>query len=262
MLIVTDEHPLWVGGQGGLSGTAEAEKHGAVAVFSDIGGAVHGEHALLGQHIVHHGEYGLLDLTGVLGAADHYLAGLVVHQNGGLGAGTVDVRHALEARGGDDGIVLVEIPELLRRGTAQQLVDEQVLAGQLVDDAERLGVLGIRTGKAIENKHIPTLKIGQHLGADGVKFCLLEGAVHLAPGNIVMDGGGVHNELVVGAAAGVLAGLDHQRTGVGQGALAAAQRVLYQLRRRQIAVHRPRVYQSQLFQSVGFHCSFLLYGVK
>ena len=149
MFIVADEHPPGVGGQGGLAGAAEAEKHGAVAVFSDVGGAVHGEHALLGQHIVHHGEHGLLDLTGVLGAADHYLAGLVVHQNGSLGAGTVDVRHALEARGGDDGVVLVEILELLRRGTAQQLVDEQVLAGQLVDDTERLGILGIRTGKAV-----------------------------------------------------------------------------------------------------------------
>ena len=135
-------------------------------------------------------------------------------------------------------------------------MDEQVLAGQLVDDAERLGVLGIRTGKAIENKHVPTLKIGQHLGTDGVKFCLLEGSVHFAPGNIVMDGGGVHDELVVGAAAGVLAGLDHQRTGVGQGTLAAAQRVLYQLRRRQIAVHCPRVHKSQLLQPVCFHSLF------
>ena len=47
-----------------------------------------------------------------------------------------------------------------------------------------------------------------------------------------MDGGGVHNELVVGAAAGVLPGLDHQGSGVGQGALPPAQSVLHQLRRR------------------------------
>ena len=135
-------------------------------------------------------------------------------------------------------------------------MDEQVLAGQLVDDAERLGVLGVGAGKAVEDEHVPALQISQHLGPDGVEPRLLDGAVHLAPRDVVMDGGGVHDELVVGAAAGVFAGLYHQRAGVGQRALAPAQGMLHQLRRRQVAVHRPGVHQSQLLQPVSFHSPF------
>ena len=45
-----------------------------------------------------------------------------------------------------------EVFQVLRGGTAQQLVDEQVLAGQLVHNAEGLGVLGVRTRKAVEHE--------------------------------------------------------------------------------------------------------------
>ncbi len=253
MLVVADEHTVGVSGQGGLAGAAETEEHGAVAVLADVGGAVHGEHALLGQHIVHDGEDGLLDLTGVLGTADDHLVGLVVHQDGGLGAGAVDLRDALEAGGGDDGVILVEVLQLLGGGAAQQLVDKEVLAGQLVDDAERLGVLGVGAGKAVEDEDLLALQVRDDLGADGVELGLLDGAVHLAPGDVVMDGRGVHDELIIGAAAGVLAGLDHQRAGVGQCALAAAERMLGQLCGRQIPIDRLGIDDAQLFQSVSFH---------
>ena len=222
-------------------------------MLADVGGAVHGEHALLGQHVVHHGEHGFLDLAGVLGAADDDLVRPVVHQNGGLGAGAVDLRDALEAGGGDDGVILVEVLELFRRGTAQQLVDEQVLAGQLVDDAESLGILGICAGKAVENEDLLALQVGDDLGADGVEARLLYGAVHLAPCDLIMDGRGVHNEFIVGTATRILAGLDHQRAGVGQRTLAAAQGVLGQLCRGQVAIDRRGVDDAQLFQSVSFH---------
>ena len=258
MLIVADELAGGVGGQGGLAGAGQAEEHGGVAVLADVGRAVHGEHPLLGQDIVHHGEHGLLDLAGVLGAADHHQMGLVVHQDGGLGAGAVHLGNALEARGGNDGIILMEVLQLVRRGAAQQLMDEQILTGQLIDDAEALGILGVRPGEAVENENVLVLEIRRDLGIDGVEPGLVHGPVHLAPGDVVMDGGGIHNELVVGAAAGVLPGLDHQGSGVGQGALPPAQSVLHQLRRRQIAVHRPGVDDAQLFQSVCFHVSFLL----
>ena len=165
---------------------------------------------------------------------------------------------ALEAGDTDDGEVSLVVRKLLRRGTQQKLVDKEILAGQLVDDAEGLGILGVRSGEAVENEHVLILQIRRDLGIDGVEPGLVHGPVHLAPGDVVMDSGGVHNELVVGAAAGVLPGLDHQGSGVGQGALPPAQSVLHQLRRRQIAVHRPGVDDAQLFQSVCFHVSFLL----
>ena len=132
-------------------------------------------------------------------------------------------------------------------------MDEQILAGQLVDDAESLGVLGISAGKAIEHKDLLALQVGNHLGADGVIAGLVDGTVDLAPGNLVMHGGGINNEFVVGAAAGVLTGLDHQRAGQGQRALAAAQGVLRQLRGVEIPVNCGSVDDTQFFQSIGFH---------
>ena len=124
MLIVADELAGGVGGQGGLSGAGQAEEHSGVAVLADVGGAVHGKHALLGQNVIHHGEHGFLDLAGIPGAADHHQMGLIVHQNGCLGPGAVYLGDALEARGGNDGIILMEVLQLVRRGAAQQLVDE------------------------------------------------------------------------------------------------------------------------------------------
>ena len=38
--------------------------------MADVGRAVHGEHAHLGQDVVHDGEDGLLNFARVLGAAD------------------------------------------------------------------------------------------------------------------------------------------------------------------------------------------------
>ena len=77
-------------------------------------------------------------------------------------------------------------------------MDEQVLAGQLVDDAEGLGVLGIGAGKAVKDKDLLALQIGDDLGADGIELGLLDRTVHLAPGDVVMDGRGVHDKLVIG----------------------------------------------------------------
>ena len=253
MLIVTDQHAVGVGGQRGLAGAGQAEEHGGIAVLADVGGAVHGEHAHLGQHVVHDGEDGLLDFTGILGAADDHQLFLIVYQDGGLGAGAVDLGDALEAGGGNDGVVDLEILQLLGGGTAQQLVDEQVLGGQFVDDAEGLGVLGVRAGKTVENEDLLALQVGDHFALDGVKLGLFDGTVHLAPGNFVMNGGSVHDELVVGAAAGVFAGLDHQCAGVGELALAAAQGVLRQLGGSQVAVDSRGIDDAQSLQTIGFH---------
>ena len=214
---------------------------------------MHGEHAHLGQHVVHDGEDGLLDFTGILGAADDHQLFLIVYQDGGLGAGAVDLGDALEAGGGNDGVVDLKILQLLSGGTAQQLVDEQVLGGQLIDDTEGLGVLGVRAGKAVENEDLLALEIGNHFALNGVELGLFNGAVHLAPGDLVMNGGSVHDELVVGAAAGVLAGLDHQRAGIGELALTAAQGVFRQLSGSQVAVDSGGIDDAQSFQTISFH---------
>ena len=53
-----------------------------------------------------------------------------------------------------------------------------------------------------------------------------------------MDGGGVHHKAVVGGAAGILPGGDDKRAGVGEFSLTALQRLLGELRGREVAIHR------------------------
>ena len=204
--------------------------------MADVGRAVHGEDAHLGQDVVHDGEDGLFDLAGVLAAADDDHLFLIVDQDGGFAAGAVDLGDALEAGGGDDGEVGLEVHQIGLGGTAQELVNEQVLAGQLVDDAEALHILLVRAGEAVKDEDLAVLQIGDNLAVDGVVGGLVDGAVDLAPGDLVMHGGGIDDELVVGATAGVLAGLDHQRAGVAQRSLSAGERLLRQGCDGQVAV--------------------------
>ena len=68
-----------------------------------------------------------------------------------------------------------------------------------------------------------------------------------------MNGRRIHDELVVRRAAGILAGGDHQRTGVAQLPLTPAESGLCQLGRAQVAVNSARVQNPQFFQAIGFH---------
>ena len=136
----------------------------------------------------------------------------------------VPLRDALKAGGADDGEVRLVIGKRLFRGTQQKLVDEKVLAGQLVDHPESFGVFGVRTGKAVKDKDLPVLEIGHHFLIQGVKDLLGGGDVDLAPGDLVMDTGGVHDELVVGRASGIFPGVDAQGARGIQLALAPGQR--------------------------------------
>ena len=215
---------------------------------------MHGQHVLLGHHVVHGGEHALLDLTGVLAAADDDHVGLVVDHDGGFAVHAVHLRVALEAGGHQHGVVRLAVSrQLLGGGADEQLMDEHILAGQLVHNAELLGVLLVCTGEAIKNEHLAALQVRSNLALDGVELLAADGAVHLAPGDVVVYALGVHNKFVVRRAAGVLAGGHHQRAGVAQGALAAAQGVLGELCGGQVAVNSLGADDAQLFDAIGFH---------
>ena len=216
---------------------------------------MHGEHTLLGHQIVHDGEDGLFDLAGILAAGDEDQLLLIVDHDGGLGVGVVPLGHALKAGGGDDGEVGDIALQLLLGGPQQQLVDEQVLRGQLVDDAEGLGILGVGTGIAVEDEDLPVLQIGDHLFIQGVEDLLGGGHVHLAPGDVVVDALRVNNKLVVGGAAGVLSGGHAQRAGGAQLTLAAAQGLLHQLGGGEVAVNSAGIDDPERFQTISFHNS-------
>ncbi len=70
VLVVADELAVRVGAEGGLAGAGEAEEDGHIAVLAHVGRAVHGQHVLKGQDVIHHGEDALLHLAGVGAAGD------------------------------------------------------------------------------------------------------------------------------------------------------------------------------------------------
>ena len=123
-----------------------------------VGGAVHRENVLLGQHIVHRGEDALLDLACVLRAADDDHVCLIVDHDGSLGVDTVNHGIALKAGGAENGVIRVAVSGKLFRGrTDEELMDEEVLRSKLVDDAELLGMCRIGTCEAVENEDLTTL---------------------------------------------------------------------------------------------------------
>jgi hypothetical protein len=72
VLVVADQPAVWIGGERGLARAAQSEEDRHVAVLADVGRAVHGEHTLLGEHVIKHGEDALLHLAGVLRPADEH----------------------------------------------------------------------------------------------------------------------------------------------------------------------------------------------
>ncbi|MPM95659.1 hypothetical protein SDC9_142814 [bioreactor metagenome] len=174
---------------------------------------MHAEYVLFGQDVVHHAEYALFDLAGVLAAADHDQLALETDQDGGLAVDAVDLGDAMQAGDGNDGKVGGIAFKLLLRRTQQHLMDEHILAGHLIDDAETLAVGRIGAGKAVKHKHIAALQIGAGFAVDGIKFFRADRNINLPPGDFVVDGRFINNEAIFGAAAGIFAGLHNERAG-------------------------------------------------
>lgn len=182
---------------------------------------MHGKHVVLdGQQVVHDREDGLLDLAGVLGAHDQDHALLEVDDHGGLGVGVVHGRVQLQARRRHDHEVGQAVAgKLLLSGADEHLVGKERLAGKLGDDAELAGVAAVGTGDAVDYEEPALGEVRDDLGLDAGVVVLGHGDVDLAPGNLLVDVLGVHDEAVVRGAAGVLARGDRERARAGEGAL-------------------------------------------
>src|SRR5205823_9889753 len=74
VLVVADQSTRSVGRQCRLAGPREPKKDRAVALRTDIGRSVHRQYAARRQYEIEIAEDRLLDLAGVLGAADQHQA--------------------------------------------------------------------------------------------------------------------------------------------------------------------------------------------
>lgn len=152
VLVVTDEGAVGVGREGGLAGAGETEEEGDVAVLALVGRGVEGQDVVLdGALVEHDGEDTLLHLARVLGTEDdHLLLGKVDGDRGARGH-TLSVAVGGEGTGIVDGVVGVEVLELLARGTDEHVAHEEGMVGAGADNADLDAVLLVPAGIAVND---------------------------------------------------------------------------------------------------------------
>ena len=234
-----------VGRQRRLAGAGQAEEERRVARLADVGRAVHREHALLGQVVVHHREHRLLQLAGVARAADEdHALGEVEHDEGAR-ARAVLCRVGAEFRRVQHREVRIEGRQLRRLGADEHVPHERHVPRARTDVAHREAVLGI--GAAVEildEQLVLHIQILAHVLEERVELRLGERLIDLAPVDVLLGRGVLHHELVVGRAAGVRRGDGDERAHVGELALVTANRGLDQHGRDEIPVDLARRLQS------------------
>ena len=240
VLVVADERAGRIGRQRRLARPREAEEQGDVVLRrAVIGAAVHREHPLLGQVIVHDAEDALLDLAGVAGAADQHHALRQVQEDERGAAGAVTLRLGLQVGDVDHREVGDEIRQHAQILLADEHVaGEEVVPGVLGDDADVDAVAGIGAGVAVEDEHVLAQQVLPGAGQQRLELLPLERPVDLPPPDVGVDRRVLDQELVVGRPARVRPRLADQGTLGGQHRLAALHRHLHQPRRRQVPVGR------------------------
>jgi hypothetical protein len=240
VLVVADQLPLRVGGERRLARAGEAEEDRDVAVLADVGGAVHRQHALERQRVVQEREDALLDLAGVVGAADHDLALGRVEDAEGAGARAVLLRVGLEARRVQDDRRRAEALELVRLRRDEHRPGEERVVRHAGDHAQRDPVARVRAGEGVDDVEVVALaQVVADLAAQRLVVLLGERVVDVAPPDPLLGLRLDDRELVLGRAAGEGAGVDDERPAVGDAGLAAQDGVLVEHRRGRVPQDAP-----------------------
>ena len=233
VLVVADQQTRGVGRKRGLAGAGQAKEHGRLVRDGiHAGRAVHGQHVVLdGQQVVHDAEDGLLDLAGVAGASDQDHALLEVDDHRSTGVEPLDGRVALIAGSGKDAEVwLAGARDFAGEWAGKHLLNKERLAGALAGDEQAARVVTVGAGHAAGDEHITLVEIVDDTGLDDLIALDGQRAVDRAPGNLVVNIGGVNDKAIVGRTAGTLPRLDHQRAVGCHAAFFAADSVLDELR--------------------------------
>ena len=265
VLVVTDELAVRVGGECRLAGAGEAEENGGVVLLADIHRAVHRHDLLRRQLVVEHGEDRLLHFARIGRAGNqHDLAGEVAGDHG-LGAAAVTGRIGLEARQVDDGEFRREVLKLVHHRLDEQVLDEQRMPGIFGDHAGRQAVILVGAAEQVLDEQLHALGVGQHVCVQGVELLGGHGLVGVPP-DLILGRCVTDDELVLGGAAGVGAGLDDEGAVGSELAFTALQRDLDQGRRAVVPMGCLDVGEAHLVEAVArcfgtglCHCRCLRY---
>ena len=159
VLVVTDELALGIGGERRLAGAGQTEEERCIAIVADVGRAVHGQHVLEGQQIVHHREHALFDLAAVARVADQGHAFGKIKDDGCLRPSAVDPRIDLEGGRSNHckfrNVVLILLDRLRRD---EHVACKERVPGELGDDPDRHPIVGVSAHVAILDEDLLVLQ--------------------------------------------------------------------------------------------------------
>ena len=135
----------------------------------------------------------------------------------------------------DDGEVRLEREQLVGVGADEQVAREQAVPRQLSDDPHTQPVARVGTGKHVLGVHLVGRDELLHPAHQSVEFVGGDWLVARVPPDRVLAGRLSDEELVLGRAPSVLAGLSRQGAGGHDRGFASPHRVLVKGRRAQVA---------------------------
>src|SRR5690606_29030360 len=139
-----------VGRERRLAGAGETEKHRR-SFRTDVRRTVHRHDAFGRQEVIEQAEYAFLHLAGIGRAADEDQLLAVIDGNHRLAAATVPRGIGAEAWQVDYRIFGREMSQLVGARAHQHGADEQVVPGELVNDAHVDAVLRLRAAEQVGN---------------------------------------------------------------------------------------------------------------
>ena len=222
----------------------QPEEQRGVAGRADVRRTVHRHHVAQRQQVVHHGEDRLLDLPRVARAADQNEPPREVEQDERTRIGPVACRVGRHRRDVDHGELRgVAAARRACRLLQEHRAREQAVPRPLGDDAYGKSIRGIGPREAVLNVQDLVVEGLHDLVVQRVEPLRVDRTVDLPPPDVRGGGRLVDEELVVRRPPGVRRRQADQRAGLGDHALAVANRLFVQRRGTEIPVQMARPYE-------------------
>ncbi len=157
----------------------------------------------------------------------------------GLGARPVLVGIRGDRGRVEDERLRLHVLELLLGGIDEQRLGEEGVPGALADHADDDAMCRVRACESVDDVDVPLAESLGHLVAQALEVLLRDLGVDVPPPDARLRAGLAHDELVLGRAPRVPAGVDDERAAFGKPALAPRERVLVELRSRGVPVDVP-----------------------
>ena len=227
-----------------LARAGQPEEQGHVAALPHVRGAVHREHALLRQQVVQNREHRLLDLAGVVRAANDHELLLEADGDANLGLGAVagGMWRGSRTRAGPSTRGLKF--ELFGRRPQEQAPGEQAVPRLLGDDAQRQPVSRGRHRRSRRTRTARGLQVRPHTIAEPGEHRRVHRLIR-GPVDLVRDDALLDRELVLRRAA-VRLPVNAESAPRSQDAFASADGVFDECCRCQIGKHEARFGNTEL----------------